>query len=437
MGHAAGKDVYGKLGRKLDNLTMRAPRNETFHSILRELYSAEEADFAAKLPYTLSTADRIAKSTGCDGAKVRRLLDGLCSKGLVMDLWIRGEFHYMLSPIVVGIFEFTMMRTGPDLDVKTWARLFHAYMQDDASLYAANCNNGERVSIIRTLPHEEMMHPTDYSEIMDYEKAASLIHASDRFAVGLCSCRHTMLHAGKKTCDVPLEKCSVFGYAAEFMIRRGLAREVSKTEMLENLARSRETGLVLNADNVRKNITFLCHCCGCCCHALLGISKFGYPNAIVTSTFLAESDGDLCTGCGKCARACPISAIEMHRIENPKTERKRKPEMDTGICLGCGVCALSCETGALKLVKRGKRVIHPETTFERVILQCLERGTLQNQLFDNPQSTTQKFMRVFVGAFLRLSPVKKALMSDTLRSSFLGSMKKGAASRGKGWMAEM
>jgi len=88
-------------------------------------------------------------------------------------------------------------------------------------------------------------------------------------------------------------------------------------------------------------------------------------------------------------------------------------------------------------VKREKRVLHPETTFERVILQTLERGTLQNQIFDNPQSVTQKFMRGFIGGFLRLPPVKAFLMSDMLRSSFLHAMASGLGKQGKGWIAEM
>jgi hypothetical protein len=98
---------------------------------------------------------------------------------------------------------------------------------------------------------------------------------------------------------------------------------------------------------------------------------------------------------------------------------------------------LSCKKGAVTLVRRGKRVLHPETTFERVILQCLERGTLQNQIFDNPQSITQKFMRGFVGGFLRLPPVKAALMSDTFRSSFLSAMTNGIRKQGKEWITEL
>ena len=91
----------------------------------------------------------------------------------------------------------------------------------------------------------------------------------------------------------------------------------------------------------------------------------------------------------------------------------------------------------MKLHKRKQRVLHPETTFERIILQCLERGTLQNQLFDNPSSLTAAFARACLGGFLRLTPVKRALMSDALRSRFLGALKHAAVSRGKGRFAEM
>jgi hypothetical protein len=81
-------------------------------------------------------------------------------------------------------------------------------------------------------------------------------------------------------------------------------------------------------------------------------------------------------------------------------------------------------------------VLHPETTFERVILQCLERGTLQYQLFDNPASTTHAFARALLGGFLRLPPVKRALMSDALRSRFLDALRGAAVRQGKGAMLE-
>lgn len=71
------------------------------------------------------------------------------------------------------------------------------------------------------------------------------------------------------------------------------------------------------------------------------------------------------------------------------------------------------------------------------MLQSLEKGTLQNQIFANPHTINEKFMRAFVGAFLRMTPVKKALMSDSLRSRFLSAMKSGVARQGKGWLTEL
>lgn len=240
------------------------------------------------------------------------------------------------------------------------------------------------------------------------------------------------MHLGEKKCDVPLETCISFGGSTDFMVRRNLAREVSRTEILEGLANSKEAGLVLSADNVSKNVSFLCQCCSCCCNILQGISKFGYPNIIVTSNFIAHVNETGCEGCGKCAKACPIGAITMEDSQDPEKRIKKTPRINETICIGCGVCSFKCaKTGSLKLVKRKERVIHPETTFERVILQCLERGTLQNQIFGNPGKLSLKMMKGIVGGFLKLTPVKRALMSEALRSQFLNGMKKAALKMGR------
>lgn len=77
------------------------------------------------------------------------------------------------------------------------------------------------------------------------------------------------------------------------------------------------------------------------------------------------------------------------------------------------------------LNQREQRVLHPEDTFERAILQCLESGTLQNLMSGSPPSITHSFLRVLAGGFMKLSPAKKALMTDMLRSSFLRMMRKG------------
>ncbi len=224
MGHKVGKDIYQSLGEKIDSLTIRVNRNETFYKILKELYSTEEADIIIKMPYGLSPIDQIEKVTKYERSKLNNILDGLCSKGLVIDFWIQDKYHYQPSPMVIGIFEFTMMRTGNNRNSKKWAKLFYEYLNDSES-YGVNHKNGEKISLLRTLPHENTINASEYIEVLDYEKATAIVEESDKFAIGICSCRHEKLHVGEKKCDVPLEKCASFKQGADYLIRHNLAKE--------------------------------------------------------------------------------------------------------------------------------------------------------------------------------------------------------------------
>jgi len=415
MGHVAAKDVYRELGAKLDSLSCRAPYNATLRAILKELYTEEEADLVVRMPAGLSNLKKLEQATGIGRERLKALLESATSKGLVLDLWVKDEFRYTPSPFVIGIFEFTLMRTRGQLNTKEWARLFHEYM-DEGPFWSANLGNGEKVAILRTVARDEALPVEGHLEIFDYERASNFIEQSERYAVGICACRHEKLHLGIKACKVPLETCTSFGRAADYLIRHGLAREIGKAEMRELFAASRESGLVLCADNVQNRVSYVCHCCKCCCSALAGITRHGYPNAVVTSGFLAKADGEKCNGCGVCVKACPVNAIKLE---------EKKARVDAGACLGCGVCVVKCSRKALRLDRRQRRVIPPEDLFEKIILQGLEKGTLGGQLFDDPRSGAQRFLRAFVGGFLRLDPVRRALTSDALRSGFLRAVKAG------------
>jgi ferredoxin len=432
MGHIAPKDIYRKLGKKIDGLTVRVPWNDTLYEILKELYTPDEAEVLVRMPYGLASFGRIARATKLDETRLRTLLDGLCDKGLVFDVFSGDKHRYMPAPMVVGIFELTMMRTRGELHYAEWARLFHEYLEN-GGFYAANAAHGERVSVMRVVPHDEFI--PDYVEVLDYEKAGAIIEQESKFSIGLCSCRHEKLHTGTKQCKTPLDTCTSFGSGAETLVRRGMAREASKSEMLENLARAKEYKLVLTADNVQRNVGFMCQCCGCCCNLMLGVSRHGYTNTVVTSNYIAHIDQSQCTGCEKCAKKCPAKAIAMVPIPNPPTKKPKEAVVDESACLGCGVCALTCHKDAVRLLPRAQRVLYPEDTFERVILASLEHGTLQNQFFDDPQSMTHEALRAFVGGFLRLPPVKQALMSDQLRSRFLGAIR-GAVKQRRAYLTQ-
>ncbi len=135
MGHLVGKDIYRQLGKKIDGLSTRAPWSDALRAILKELYSEEDAQLIVAMPWGLSRIERLERATGLSKAQLERQLDSLCPRGLVLDVCIDGEYYYAPSPMVIGIFEFTMMRTGAGLDHAKWARLFREYM-DEGKFYA-------------------------------------------------------------------------------------------------------------------------------------------------------------------------------------------------------------------------------------------------------------------------------------------------------------
>jgi hypothetical protein len=70
-------------------------------------------------------------------------------------------------------------------------------------------------SPLRALPCEETIDESEFVEVLNYEKATSIIEAANKCAMGICSCRHEKLHLGRKKRDVPLRTCSTFGGATD------------------------------------------------------------------------------------------------------------------------------------------------------------------------------------------------------------------------------
>jgi hypothetical protein len=103
MGHLVGKELFRKLGKKIDGMEMRAPWNDKLFTILKELYTEEEADVVIRMPYGLSTLEELERATGYENWNLRRILDALTGKGLVADLWINDAYRYAPSPMVIGI----------------------------------------------------------------------------------------------------------------------------------------------------------------------------------------------------------------------------------------------------------------------------------------------------------------------------------------------
>ena len=64
MGHHASKDLYRRLGKRLDQAPVRTPWTTVLHQLVATLYSPAEAELIIRLPYLPSNLARIAALTG-------------------------------------------------------------------------------------------------------------------------------------------------------------------------------------------------------------------------------------------------------------------------------------------------------------------------------------------------------------------------------------
>lgn len=92
------------------------------------------------------------------------------------------------------------------------------------------------------------------------------------------------------------------------------------------------------------------------------------------------------------------------------------------LCLGCGVCVKNCKTNAIKLIRRKENVITPVTTVHRAVLSAIEKGQLQNLIFDNQAHLSHKAMAAVLASILKLSPVQKAMASKQMKSVYLAKL---------------
>ncbi len=372
--HFEKNDVYQALAERLQQNPVGAPWSSTLLKILRYLYSRTQAQLGSEFPGMFATKEDIEKCSQLSKDEVERALQDMLEKGLVADAEFRGRRYYMLSPMVVGFFEYTFMRSPTDLPLHELAPLFESYLQEPG--VAEEIFGGE-TKMFQAWAYENHMPPEVETEVLDYEKASYMIRESGGGALSMCSCRHKAWHLGK-SCDAPLEEvCTSLGKAAQWLIERGFARPAGVEELLRVLEATEEQGLVHLGDNVKKNPAYLCHCCGCCCGVLRAIKERGV-SSVHPSNFLPRVEKENCRGCGKCAQNCPVEAVQVME-EIPGDRNSKKAVIREDICLGCGACMNECRDSALSLERRQQIQVPPKNKMEQMVRIAKEKGKIFNK----------------------------------------------------------
>lgn len=408
---------YNALAQRLNIFPQGAPPTELLFKILKVLFSEREAKLVSILPIKPFTNKKAATIWKIKLSDASSILNDLADRGILLDYEEGGNTTYVLPPPMAGFFEFSMMRYRKDIDQKALADLFYQYLNVEEDFIRDLFLKGD-TQLGRTFVNESVLTNENALYVMDYERASEVLKTASHIGVGVCYCRHKMEHVGKN-CRAPMDICLTFNGSAESLVRHGIARKIDVAEGLDLLHKAHDFNLVQFGENVQERVNFICNCCGCCCEALIAARKFGFLNPVHTTNFIPEINEEKCNGCGKCVSLCPVEAMTLVTASDPHKPGKKKAKLDNDNCLGCGVCLNGCSVDALKLKSRRERVLTPVNTAHRVVLMAIERGKLQNLLFDNKILLSHRAMAAVLGVILKLPPAKQILASNQFKSRYL------------------
>ena len=443
MAHLTSKSAYQQLSDRLNRFPQGAPPTDLLFKILALLFSEREAVLVSQLPVKPFNAKKAAAIWKMSEAEARNVLEGLASRAILLDMPTRsGDTIYVLPPPMAGFFEFSMMRVRGDIDQKLLSELFYEYITVEEDFMRALLLDGETI-LGRIFVNEPALEQTASIlsgaaaesknahgvqsqdalaaaslQILDYERASEVIETAEQMGVSLCYCRHKKQHLDL-ACDKPLDICMTFHNTADSLIRHGYARRVDKVEGRDLLQKAYDLNLVQFGDNVREGVAFICNCCGCCCEALIGLRKHGAEMPIHSSNYQPRVVAESCNGCGKCVNICPVEAMTLVSANDPRKPNKRRAKLDGDICLGCGVCVRVCPTKGILLEARPERIITPLNSTHRFVMMAVERGDLQDLIFDNKALLSHRMMGAIFGAILHLPPVKQTMATQQVKSRYL------------------
>lgn len=346
--------IYKKLAKRIDKLTNGYPETESGVElkILGKIFSPEDAEVALKLRPLPETADKIARRFGKTAEEMTAILDAMANKGQIGSFTNAGVQKYMLSPFVIGIWEYQVDHLDKEL-----ADLFDEYIPK-----LVKTIGGYKPALTRVVPLKVSIDA--HLQVLHYEDMRGIIEESKSFQLMDCICRKKTSLQGRN-CGHTLNNCMVFFKEEGALDYYHFAGKViDREEALKVLDSAEQEGLVHCTYNTRDNLVWVCNCCSCCCDLLKGLNEHQAPYLLTGSNFVAQIEQDTCSECGVCAdERCPTKAI-LYEDGGYMVISER--------CIGCGVCTVTCPTESISLTRRP--AVEQDTPPANLMTWHLKRG---------------------------------------------------------------
>ena len=283
--------------------------------------SDEQADVALVMGLRKPrTIEYIAKKANLSVEKAHKLAMELAQIG-VCKVYTdeKGKEVFMVQIYAPGILEMMVNNAESVKKYPQIGRAFEEYTRLRIASIAPNLPMG--TGMMRVIPIQSAIDGN--MKAVPYEKLSYYLDKYDTFSLSDCSCRRSRRILNQGCGHLEKDMCIQMGTGAEYYIRTGRGRQVSRKEVEEILKKAEEAGLMHQMPNIEGlgETAAICNCCACSCFAMRVATLFNTPDAI-RSNYVSQVESDKCVACGQCVENCPTNALRLGQKLCTKTPLK-------------------------------------------------------------------------------------------------------------------
>lgn len=241
-------------------------------------------------------------------AEVEKILYRMAVDGSVKFEKENGEDKYFLELYVPGVMEYMVANKENVAKYPVIAECFEEYTRKLGVVLAGNLPVG--MGVMRVIPIDSAIEAD--TRKASYEEITELLNKHEIFSVTDCACRTSMRVMGQGCGHTIEEMCIQLGPAADFYIRTGRGRQITREEAIAICKQAEREGLAHQIPNLSGpgKALAICNCCGCSCFGLRNANLYRNPD-FSRSNYTAKVDRDKCVACGECVENCQVNALRL------------------------------------------------------------------------------------------------------------------------------
>ena len=289
-------------------LMIKMDENAPEYYVLECVVTDEMADVGLAMELRKpQTIEQIAKKCGKSVKETRELAMKLAEVGGCIFHSENGVDLFELTVFVPGVMEKVVGNKELCEKYPQIPKAFEEYARLRGGMLSPKMPVG--AGPMRVIPIQSSIDGDSHSA--SYEEIETILNKNTLFAVADCSCRRSRRLLGEGCGHLEEDMCIQLGTGAEYYIRTGRGREITREEAFEIIRKAEENGLMHQVPNIDGGETHaICNCCGCSCYSLRNASYFASPD-MVRSNYVSEIDKDKCVACGQCVENCPVNALQL------------------------------------------------------------------------------------------------------------------------------